>query len=419
MADELIGIPPAAPLAEPEGALTIHSLLRGLVKHKASDLHIKTGRPPLYRIQGKLVPTKLPNLTSEMVRSLAYSTMTSKQIVQFEAEMQIDFGYVVPGLARFRANVFMQKSSVGIVVRTVPLDVPVFESLGLPEVIKELAQKSRGLLLVTGSTGSGKSTTLAALVDFINRTARSHVITIEDPIEYLHEDKSSTITQREMGIDAPNMSLAMRAALRQDPDVIMIGEMRDYETMQIAITAAETGHLVMSTLHTNTAAQSIDRILDSFPGEAKNQVRMQLASSLVGVVTQRLVRKADGSGLIAACEVLTKSPTIERLIWENRLSEIESSMESSSLYYKMQTMNQALLNLVRSNVITAEEALRNSDHQEDLRLKLSGMVGGGQRGLQAGDFIGQPQGTGHDVQLNDSGVRLESHGQPAGKKKAG
>lgn len=389
--------------------ITIQSLLRGLVKHKASDLHVKCGRPPLYRINGKLVPTKLPSLDAEDLKRLAYSTMTSKQIVQFEKELQIDFGYVVPGLARFRANVFMQKSSVAIVIRSVPLDIPVMESLALPEVVKELALKSRGLLLVTGSTGSGKSTTLAAIVDYVNRHSRSHIITIEDPIEYLHEDKMSTVTQREIAVDAGSMSLALRAAMRQDPDVIMIGEMRDYDTMQTAISAAETGHLVMSTLHTNTAAQSIDRILDSFPAEAKNQTRMQLAACLVGVVSQRLVRRADGHGLIAACEILTRSPTVEKLIWENRLSEIEETMESSSLYYKMQSMNQALVSLVREGKITVEEAVRNSDSQEDLRLKLSGMVGGGQRDLDAGAIMGQ-RGTSNepDVVLVDSGVSVET-----------
>ena len=376
---------PADPSAEKE--VTIHSLLRGLVKHKASDLHVKIGRPPLYRINGKLLPAKLPPMTGELVKKLAYSTMTSKQVKEFEENMQIDFGYIVPGLARFRANVFMQKGSLAFVIRVVPLEVPNITSLGLPSVLQELSLKPRGLLLVTGATGSGKSTTLAAVVEHINRNQRCHIITIEDPIEYIYDDKMSTVSQREVGVDALNMQQALRGALRQDPDVIMIGEMRDYETMQTAISAAETGHLVVSTLHANNAAQTIDRILDSFPAAAKNQLRLQLAGSLLGIVTQRLVRRADGNGRIVVAEVLTKSPTIEKLIMDNRISEMEAVMESSNLYYKMQSMNQALERLVREGMITQEEALSHSDRKEDLMLKLSGMTGGSQN--DAADLMEQ------------------------------
>jgi len=368
---------------------SIHSLLKGLVKHGASDLHVKVGRPPLYRINGKLLPAKLPPLASEDVTRLAYSTMTQKQIKEFEENLQIDFGYLVPGLARFRANVFMQKGTLAFVIRVVPLEVPQLSSLNLPTVIEELALKPRGLLLVTGATGSGKSTTLAAIVEHINRNSRSHIVTIEDPIEYIFEDKMGTVSQREVGVDALSMSAALRGALRQDPDVIMIGEMRDFSTIQTAITAAETGHLVVSTLHTNTAAQSLDRIIDSFPADAKNQLRLQLATSLLGVVSQRLVRQVDGKGRIVACEILAKSPTIEKLIIDNRLNDIEMAMESSNLYYKMQSMNQALERLVRDGAITLEEALLNSDKKEDLSLKLSGMITGSQGGVDAGDLLEQ------------------------------
>jgi twitching motility protein PilT len=375
--------------AEQPKLASIQSLLKGLVKHKASDLHVKVGRPPLYRINGKLLPAKLPPLSGEDVKRLAYSTMTQKQIAEFEENLQIDFGYLVPGLARFRTNVFMQKGTLAFVIRVVPLEVPVFESLGLPEVIAELALKPRGLLLVTGATGSGKSTSLAAIVEHINRTARAHVVTIEDPIEYIFEDKIGTISQREVGVDALTLQAALRGALRQDPDVIMIGEMRDFATIQTAITAAETGHLVVSTLHTNTAAQSIDRIVDSFPADGKNQLRLQLASCLIGVVTQRLVRRADGQGRVLACEVLTKSPTVEKLIMENRINELEPAMESSNLYYKMQSMNQALERLVREGVVTQEEALLHSDKKEDLTLKLSGMVAQSQGGVDASELMDQ------------------------------
>jgi twitching motility protein PilT len=368
---------------------SIHSLLKGLVKHKASDLHVKVGRPPLYRINGKLLPAKLPALSGEDVKKLAYSTMTSKQIKEFEENMQIDFGYLVPGLARFRANVFMQKGTLAFVIRVVPLEVPLLSSLSLPGVIQELCLKPRGLLLVTGATGSGKSTTLAAMVEHINRNHRCHVVTIEDPIEYIFDDKMSTISQREVGVDALTMQVALRGALRQDPDVIMIGEMRDFNTIQTAITAAETGHLVVSTLHTNTATQALDRIIDSFPPEAKNQLRLQLANSLLGVITQRLVRRADGNGRVVACEILAKSPTVEKLILDNKIADIDSVLENSNLYYKMQSMNQALEKLIRDGVITQEEGLANSDKKEDLTLKLSGMVAQSQGGVDASELIEQ------------------------------
>ncbi len=356
--------------------MSILALLKGLVTHKASDLHLRAGRPPMYRVNGDIIPTSMAPIKADDLKRLAYSTMTQQQIRDFEMNAQVDFGFVAPGIARFRANVFLQKSSVAMVVRSVPLQIPVLESLGLPSIVGELALGQRGLLLVTGATGSGKSTTLAAMIEHINRKSRSHIVTIEDPIEFVYEDKLCTITQRELGTDASTMQQALKAALRQDPDVIMVGEMRDYETMSIAISAAETGHLVVSTLHTSNAAQSIDRILDSFPSEAKNQVRLQLAGSLFGVITQRLVKRADGKGRVAACEILVRSPSIERLILDNKIAEIEALMESSNVYYKMQTMNQALEKMVREGTITMDEAIDNSDHKEDLRLKLSGMARG-------------------------------------------
>ena len=391
--DQANNIPPGDGAENGEGgpprAASIHSLLKGLVKHKASDLHVKVGRPPMYRINGKLLPAKLPPLSHEDVKQLAYNTMTQKQIKEFEENLQIDFGYLVPGLARFRANVFMQKSTLAFVIRVVPLEIPQLENLGLPNVVAEIASKNRGLVLVTGATGSGKSTTLAAMVEHINRNQRCHVVTIEDPIEYIFDDKMCTISQREIGTDAVTMQLALRGALRQDPDVIMVGEMRDFQTIQTAITAAETGHLVLSTLHTNTAAQSIDRIIDSFPADAKNQLRLQLSNSLLAVVTQQLVRRADGKGRVVATEVLTRSPTVEKLIIENRINDLDQVMESSNLYYKMQSMNQDLERLVREGVITREEALAHSDKKEDLELKLSGMVAGSQHGVDAGELLQQ------------------------------
>ena len=396
-------------------AASIYALLKGLVKHKASDLHVKVGRPPLYRVNGVLLPAKMPALALDEVKALAYSTMTQKQIQEFEEKLQIDFGYLVPGLARFRANVFMQKGSLAFVIRAVPLSVPELSTMGLPPVLTDLAMKPRGLLLVTGATGSGKSTTMAALIDFINRNQRCHIICIEDPIEYIFEDNMATVSQREVGVDTMNLRDALRGALRQDPDVIIIGEMRDYETMQVAVTAAETGHLVISTLHTNSAVSTIDRIIDCFPPEAKNQLRLQLASCLVGVIAQRLIRKADGSGRIVACEVLTKSPTVEKLIVENRLNELEEAMESSNVLYKMQSMNQAIAQMIRDGVITKEEGVLNSDKREDLILKMSGMVGGGQSGIDAKEIMEQLQpseGVSRTVKIDDadtnSGIEVES-----------
>lgn len=381
--------------------VTLESLLKGLVKHKASDLHIKAGRPPIYRINGDLVPTKLPRMSNEQIKDLAYSMMNSKMQVELERDMQIDFGYTVQGLSRFRANVFIQRGTISVVIRIVPLGVPSIDKLALPPVVKELFLKDRGLVLVTGATGSGKSTTLAAAVEYINQNRRCHIVTIEDPIEFMFQDKLSSVSQREIGTDAIEYKLALKAALRQDPDVIMVGEMRDPETISTAISASETGHLVMSTLHTNTAAKSIDRIIDSFPAEAKNQVRLQLATTLLAVVSQRLIPRADGEGLACACEILVKSPSVERLIIDNKIDEIEQAIETSGTYYKMQTMNQSIAQLVRSGIITKEEAVRYSDKPEDLRLKMSGMLGGGQRDADATSFIEQTQMYGHEEQDDD------------------
>lgn len=413
-AGEASGATVAPSTAEAPVAVTIPSLLKGLVKHKGSDLHLKAGRPPLYRINGRLVPTKLPSLSQQEVTDLIYRTMTDRQKAEFEENLEIDYGFAMPGVARFRSNVFMQKGSVALVVRRVPMEIPAIDTLGLPPVLKDLAMKQRGLVLITGSTGSGKSTTLASFVDFINRNRRAHIITIEDPIEFVHDDKLSTVSQREVGSDTLSMQNALIAALRQDPDVIVVGEMRDYQTMQVAITAAETGHLVVSTMHTNSAAKSIDRMLDSFPAEAKNQVRMQLASSIQGVVTQQLLRRADGKGMVPAAEVMVRSPTIEKLILDNKVSEIQPNMESSNLYYKMQSMNQALEHLVRGGTVTQEEAVNHSDRKEDLLLKLSGMVGGGS-GSDAAAIINNTMASdaaGPHIGVEDESIRGPGNEEP-------
>ena len=386
--------------------IQIEALLHGFIKHNASDLHLKAGSPPMYRVHGNLVTTKLPALSPGDAQRLIYTLMTDKQIAQFEEKKQLDFGYTVPNLARFRVNIFMQRGTISSVVRLVPLQVPSFDNLGLPSILKKLALRQQGLILVTGSTGAGKSSTLAAMIEYLNRKVRGHVITLEDPIEFLFQDKTCSITQREIGLDTNSMSEALVACLRQDPDVIVVGEMRDFETIQTALTAAETGHLVISTLHTNNAVQTIDRIIDCFPAEAKNQIRIQLASSLLAIVSQQLIPKRNGQGLTVACEIMIKSPTVERLIFEGQIGKLEEHMEASSNYYGMQTMNQALSKMAKSQLIKTEDALRYSLKPEDLRLKLSGMKAAALGDVQTEDYMKQVNR--QEKEIDFAGVNLGS-----------
>lgn len=353
---------------------TLKYLLNALLKHGASDLHLKANRPPMYRISGKLVCAKMSDLPTSTVKELLYSILTEKNIQELEKHLQVDCSFTIEGLGRFRANVFMQRGTVAGVLRMIPLSVPTLDQLRLPDVLKELVLKKRGLILVTGSTGSGKSTTLAAMLNHINETKHAHIITIEDPIEFLHRDQKSTVSQREIGSDAINMHDALMGALRQDPDVITIGEMRQIETIETALTAAETGHLVISTLHTLDSKSSIDRILDVFPAACKNQVRIQLSSSLLAIINQKLLPRADGAGRVAACEVMIKSPTIENLILTNQLEKIPETIATSMTYYKMQSFNQALQKLVMEGIITNEDAIFASNAPEDLKLRLSGFT---------------------------------------------
>ncbi|MGE4232314.1 MAG: type IV pilus twitching motility protein PilT [Bacteriovoracia bacterium] len=351
---------------------SLRPLLKSLVKHGASDLHLKAGRPPLYRVNGKLIPAKLSELTSQQVQDLLYSVANKKLIEQFERDLQIDFSFRIENMGRFRVNMYIQRGSVAAVIRMIPLTVPSLESLGLPTVLSELTSRERGLVLITGATGTGKSTTLAALVNKINEKQHLHIVTIEDPIEFVHRDVKSSICQREIGTDAHTMREALESALRQDPDVIVIGELRDYETISIAMTAAETGHLVLSTLHTNDARSSITRILDVFPAEAKNQARIQLSSSLLAVVSQKLILNVPEKKRVPVCEILVKSPTIENLIRNNELHRIDEAISTSTTYYKMQTFNQALENMVHQNLVQKEEAIAASNYPDELRMRLAG-----------------------------------------------
>lgn len=346
--------------------------LKAMCKHNASDLHLKSDAAPIYRVNGKLVAAKSEALSAETVKNLLFAVLTHDQIKTLQTQLHIDVSINLPDYGRFRANIYHQKGTLAAAIRLVPKTIPVYDRLGIPDVVKEMALHKKGLILVTGATGSGKSTTMAALINYLNRTKTFNIITIEDPIEFVHEDIKSSVSQRETRIDTLSTKDALHAALRQDPDVIAIGEMRDYETISTALTAAETGHLVISTLHTTDAKSTIDRIIDVFPAEGKDQVRAQLSACLSVVLSQRLVERKDGNGRVVACEVLLNSPTVQNLIRENKLEKINEAMMTSNTYYKMLTFNQSLEALVHAGVITVEEALVNSNSPDDLQLRLSG-----------------------------------------------
>lgn len=356
--------------------MNLDEILLLSVERKTSDIHLKSGRPPIFRIAGKVVPTELDKLTSDDIKNLLYHIMTDFQIKQFEEMWEMDFSYSLKDIARFRVNVFKQKGEIGAVFRMIPLKIPSIDELALPAVLKDISLKPQGLILVTGPTGSGKSTTLAAMINHINQSRQCHIITVEDPIEFVYKDNLSVINQRELGLDTKSFSESLKHALRQDPDVILIGEMRDLETIQIAITAAETGHLVMSTLHTVDAKQSIDRIIDAFPSYQQNQVRLQLSLVLQAVISQKLLKRSDGEGRVSAVEVMINSPTIKKLIQEGKTSDINKAIEESVTYYRMQTLNQALVDLVKKEIVTEEEALYNSNNPEEFKLNLKGIFAG-------------------------------------------
>ena len=350
--------------------MKIEELLRFMVKQEASDLHIKPMRPPLLRINGKLLPLKTDVLQPDLIRDMCQEILSERELQTLEETRALDFGYSVPGVSRFRASLFYQRGTLSGVFRRVPFDFPTLDDWGLPAVLKELADLPQGLVLVTGPTGSGKSSTLAGLMRLMSDTRLCHIVTIEDPIEFLLKDNLGAVTQREIGTDTPTFGAALRNALRQDPDIIMVGEMRDRETVQTVLQAAETGHLVMSTLHTNSAVQTLDRILDLFPAAHHRQVRQQLSSVLSAIISLRLVEKADGSGLTAAVEILRQTPRISKLVFEGNLDALYEEMENSVSYYHMQSMNQSLAALVVHKVVTKEAALETSTIPDDLDLML-------------------------------------------------
>jgi len=356
-----------------EKKIDIFYLLRAFSKYDASDLHLRKNRPPLYRINGKLLPASMPELNEELIKEILFAVVPTADLEKLEKTRQIDFTFEVEEQGRFRCNVFYFMNSLGASIRKIPFSVPTMDQLRVPSVLKDLALRPRGLILITGATGSGKSTTMASLIQYMNETQRIHLITIEDPIEFVFRDNKSTITQRELGTDFNSMPEALTACMRQDPDVIVVGEMRDYVTVKTALTAAETGHLVISTLHTNDAKSAIERILDIFPPEQQNQIRVQLATSLVGIVAQQLITKADGQGRVLASEVLVKSASIEQCIRRAQNEAITDLIASSEVYYRMHTMNMDLERLIRGGIITAEEGLAASGNPDDLRLRLSGI----------------------------------------------
>jgi twitching motility protein PilT len=352
---------------------SMNYLVTALLKYGASDLHLKAGRPPMYRVNGRLIPARMAELDSQDIIDILHEVLTEDQKLRFHNEFQVDSGFALDNVGRFRLNAYMQKGTAAGVIRLIPLKVPTLDDLNVPAVLKEIALKKRGLILVTGSTGSGKSTTLAAMINHINHNINGHIVTIEDPIEFMHTDAKCSISQREIGKDTIDSHQALIGALRQDPDVIMLGELRHRQTIETALSAAETGHLVLSTLHTNDAKSSLDRIIDVFPGDAQNQVRVSLAASLAAIVSQRLIPRADGKGRVAACEIMIKSKTIEDYILDNELDKIDEAIANSGSFYKMQTFNQHLEVLADSGTISREDALAASNKPDELKMRLSGL----------------------------------------------
>jgi twitching motility protein PilT len=346
--------------------VSIMDLLRRMVEAEASDLHMKAGSPPVLRIHGSLVLQEMPELTPEAVQAALSQITTPDQQETFDREKEIDFAYSADGVGRFRVNVSLQRGTVALVFRLVRTDIPTLSDLGLPEVCRSLVLKPRGLVLVTGPTGCGKSTTLAAMIDHLNELEQRHIVTIEDPIEYIHLNKRCLISQRELGPDTNSFASALKHVLRQDPDVILVGEMRDLETIGAALTAAETGHLVLATLHTTSAAQTIDRIIDSFPPHQQQQVRVQLSTALEAVLCQTLVPRADGTGRVAAVEVMVATSAVRNLIREGKTFQIPNVIQTSS-QHGMQTLDQALAALCRANTITFDEALARCANPEEFK----------------------------------------------------
>lgn len=351
--------------------IELQKLLEMVIAQKASDLHITTGSPPQLRIDGKLVGISIPPLNPNDTKRLCYSILSDAQRHRFEEDLELDFSFGIKGLSRFRGNIFMQRGAVSGAFRSLPFEILNFSQLGVPPVINELIKKPKGLILVTGPTGTGKSTTLAAMIDKINQDRSLHIITIEDPIEYLHRHKKCIINQREVNADTKGFGVALRHVLRQDPDVILIGEMRDLETVEVALTCSETGHLTLATLHTNSCVETINRLVDVFPPHQQQQIRIQLSFVLEGILCQQLIPKASGQGRVLAAEVLIPNHAIRNLIREDKIQQLYSHMQVGQAKFGMQTMNQALLSLCEHHLISIDEAMERSYNLDEFQQMLT------------------------------------------------
>jgi twitching motility protein PilT len=360
----------------------LNDYLFDAIREGASDLHITVGLPPMVRVNGEVQPLDYPPLTANLTRELVYDILSNDQRQRLENDWELDFSYTLPRTARFRVNVYFQKGTLGAAFRTIPQEVLSLHKLGLPRAVEDMTEKPRGLVLVTGPTGSGKSTTLAAMIDKINETKNEHIMSVEDPIEFLHNHKKCIVNQREVNQDTKSFAQALKHVLRQDPDVILVGEMRDLETISLAVTAAETGHLVFGTLHTQDAPQTVDRIIDVFPPHQQHQVRAQLANALQGIITQTLIPRRDGKGRVVACEVLVPTPGVRNLIREGKTHQIYSAMQTGGKF-GMQTMDAALVELMRKGLISREEAEKRSSNPEELRRLAGGTSSGSAGGYTA------------------------------------
>lgn len=357
--------------------MQLEDLIKKMFEMKASDLHLRANSPPVYRIDGALQTQGSEKINPEELETAAHSLVGDAVWERFLATNETDISYSLPGLGRVRGNLFRQRGTIGVVFRMIPVKIPDFDELKLPPIVKRIsAETHRGLVLVTGTTGSGKSTTLAAMIDYINNNRHAHIVTIEDPIEFIHNDGQSLVTQRELGSDTNSFALALKHVLRQDPDVILVGEMRDQETIATALIAAETGHLVLSTLHTTNAVQTINRIVDVFPNHQQNQIRLQLAAALKSVISQRLLPMGSGTGRVVAVEVLMVTPLVRKQIEENKIFEIDNAMRQGS-FYGMQTFNLGLLNLYKAGLIRLDDAIEAASNPEELMMTI--------RGVEAGD----------------------------------
>src|SRR3954468_1331033 len=353
----------------------VNDLLKIAVDRGASDLHLKVGSYPMMRVRGALMPaSETKKLDHEDVVAMSAAVMSTPQRQKFKDAQEVDLAYSVPGLGRFRCNVFQQRGTIGLVLRVIPMQIRTIDELGLPMVLKKICEEERGLVLVTGTTGSGKSTTLAAMIDYVNQTRSAHVMTVEDPIEFLHRDNKSMVNQREVSVDTRSFAQALRSALRQDPDVILVGEMRDFETIETGLLAAETGHLVFSTLHTLDATETVNRIIGVFPPHQQKQIRLQLASVLKGVVSQRLVPRHDGHGRVPAVEVMISTPFIRDCIVDKEKTHlIHGAIAAGTSQYGMQTFDQSIFGLFQSGLVSYEEALRWASNVDEFKLKVQGI----------------------------------------------